>query len=116
MHSWQVGGEWEKTERPDWCNLRVQEIERIQILDRSYQQPRAGYSNPFSPTDFISYCVMLYIPKRVPLAKLTENKLVIECFAITANRPEKIRLSPKVYASLVQLSNKLVFCLFGGHL
>ena len=59
LHSWQVGGEGGKTERPDWCNLRVQEIERIQILDRSYQQPHAGY-NPFSPRFHIVLCHALH--------------------------------------------------------
>ena len=47
LHSWQVGGQWDKTPPPDWCNLRVDDIENVELLDSHYVEPHAGY-NPFS--------------------------------------------------------------------
>jgi hypothetical protein len=48
LHSWQVSGEWDKSPPPDWCNLRIEDIDDVKILDRSYHRPHQGY-NPDGP-------------------------------------------------------------------
>ena len=44
LHSWQVEGDYDKTAPPDWCNLRLSDIDAIAPLERFYGQPHQKYN------------------------------------------------------------------------
>ena len=40
LHGWQTSGEWEKTSPPDWINLRLVDVQQVEVLKETYNQPQ----------------------------------------------------------------------------
>ena len=47
LHGRQVRGEWVETPPPDWCDLRLEDIDAVTVLDERYEHPHPDY-NPDS--------------------------------------------------------------------
>jgi hypothetical protein len=43
LHGWQTEGEYDQTPPPDWCNLRIEDMTTVVILDQKYQSPHPEY-------------------------------------------------------------------------
>ena len=47
LHGWQIGGAWEKSPPPDWCNLSLKYISLATPLPDCFDEPHPEY-NPDS--------------------------------------------------------------------
>ncbi len=43
LHSWQIGGEYDETPPPDWCNMRISDISGIRDTGTAYSRPHPKY-------------------------------------------------------------------------
>ena len=59
LHSWQVAGEFEESCPPDWCDLRLDEIYAVTVLDKRYERPHPDYN----PNSKRFHRVIVYTPK-----------------------------------------------------
>jgi hypothetical protein len=48
LHGWQRAGAFRETPPPRWCNLHLDDLASVEILDDHFAQPRPDY-NPHGP-------------------------------------------------------------------